>query len=386
MEGKAFAIIAAKGGTVVGDTFRDGKYQKAPVRCMKGHEWSPSFHNLVNCDSWCPECYGNKPLTLDAIREIVEDRGGKLLSTKYKGNKEHLDVECENGHQWQVMPMNLKNHGSWCPHCKINVGEELVRASLAEAFPGLAFERTRAIPWMNGMELDGIEEGVGLAFEYQGIHHAQRVNHFQQDEKDFDAQVERDVTKAELCDDHWITLLQVPHTVRYVDIRLFIRGELEELGYNISPAADSEATFYNHVRAAGTHQKRQYARICTVAKTKGGEILSKQYVGYRVPMQIRCGKGHIFMATPEAIDQPASRGPRFCPECGGTRKKTDDEIRTRVETQGWAFEGVESKTIGKKVRRVMTCRCPAGKHVRKLCTDEYKKLGICRPCREARGK
>jgi hypothetical protein len=386
MEAKASATITAKGGTITGDIFLVGKYRKVPVRCKHGHEWTPSLHNLVYCDSWCPECYGNKPLTIEDIKEIVEARGGKLLSTEYKGNKTHVDVECANGHQWPVTPMNLKNNGSWCPHCKIDVGEELVRAAFVEAFPGFAFENTKGVPWMEGTELDGVEEELGVAFEYQGKQHAERVEHFQRNEGDFEAQIERDKIKFAICADNWVTLLQIPHTVKYVKLRCYVREEIEALGYKIAPMAMSDAEFYNHVRATGTHNDRQYARACAIAKAKGGEILSTQYVGYRVPMQMRCGKGHVFMATLEAIDQVPSRGPRFCPDCGGTKKITDVELRARIEGQGWTFVSVESRQIGKKMRRVITALCPAKIHNRSLYPDEYKKLGQCRPCLDARGK
>lgn len=386
MEVRARTIIAAKGGTIISSIFVDGQHKKASIRCGNGHEWVPRLNNIVYRDSWCPECYGNKPVNLDTIREIVEARGGNLLSTEYKGLKTKIDVECAFGHQWPVTSNNLKNHGSWCPHCKTNVGEELVRATLNEAFPGFAFERTRAVAWMGGMELDGIEEELGLAFEYQGKQHTEQVKHFQHDKEDFEAQVARDVRKEGLCDENWITLLQVSHTVKYVNLRASIRRELETLGYRIAPVEDSDADFYDRVRASGTHQQRQYAHICAIIAAKGGEPVSKQYVGYRVPMQIRCGKGHIFLATPEAIDQPAHRGPRFCPDCGGTKKKTNEELGERVTSMGWTFVGVESRKVGNKTRRYMSCLCPAEQHTRTLATDEYKKLGTCRPCREARGK
>jgi hypothetical protein len=87
--------------------------------------------------------------------------------------------------------------------------------------------------------------------------------------------------------------------------------------------------------------------------------LSPQYLGYRVPLRIRCGLGHEFTATPEAIDQPAYRGPRFCPECGGTRRKEDAELRAAIESCGYEFLAVESRLLGERTRRYVKVRCPA---------------------------
>lgn len=381
MEAKALALIASKGGTPIGAVFLDNKIKKVRVRCKSGHEWAPRLANLVCSDSWCPECHGNKPLTLDAIRTIVETRGGKLLSAEYRGLRNKLSVECSVGHQWEVTPNNLKNHGSWCPSCKINVGEELTRAALVEAFPGFTFERTRSIPWMLGKELDGAEEELGLAFEYQGKQHGERVEFFQPNDGDHEAQLARDKAKEELCDSNWVTLLRVPHTVKFIAIRAYIRSWLEELGYAPAKAELSDAEFYDSVRANGTTQQRQYARICAIIKAKGGEAVSTRYVGYRVPMQIRCQAGHTFSATPEAIDQPAHRGPRFCPDCGGKKKLTGDILTERVQKQGWGFVKVESKPVGTRKRRTVTAICPAGVHLRTVSPDEVgTKLGKCRAC------
>jgi len=181
-------IVAEKGGVVIGDAELIDGVRYVTIRCAEGHEWRPRVSNIVHCNSWCPECYGNKPHTIEIMRQIAEARDGQCISTEYHGNKVHLTWECMFEHRWNATPNNVKNLGSWCPHCVVNVGEELVRATFEEAFPGHTFERTRKEPWMHGLELDGFNEELRIAFEYQGIQHSQRVKHFQRKEGDFEAQ------------------------------------------------------------------------------------------------------------------------------------------------------------------------------------------------------
>lgn len=388
MDARARAWITGKGGTLPDHEVPQGDARYIWVRCAAGHEWLAWKENMAGRRSWCPECYGNKPLTIEIMRGVAEARGGVCVSPVYAGPRHHLGWRCASGHEWEATPNNVKNHGSWCPHCRVNIGEELVRAALREAFPEKEFERTRREPWMEGLELDGYNEELRLAFEYQGRQHYERVKHFQQEDGDFEAQQERDALTEERCQDEFVTLLVIPHTIGFRAIRGHVRRELEVLGYTLADPAGTDGEFYDRVRALGSSKERQFQRIVEVISKKGGECISTQYAGYRVPLMIRCKAGHDFEATPEAIDQPASRGPRFCPECGGTRRRADDELRAKVEACGYAYLGVESRPAGGRTRRYIRVQCPAGHEYETLWDNFCPKAGVpkkgCAACHHVR--
>ncbi len=375
------ALAGSRGGSCLSEAYLGGRAQLR-WRCRAGHEWDATPNNVRHLGSWCAACYGNKPLTIEEMQQIALDRGGQCVSETYANSATNLRWRCSFGHEWDATPNNIKNLGSWCPHCRVNVGEELVRAALEEAFPGELFERTRRESWMGGLELDGYNEKLRLAFEYQGKQHFEHVEHFQRDDGSFEAQRRRDALKVELCD-------VVPHTAGFTGIRDHVRRELAILGYDIAPAAGTGGEFYDRVRAQGPATARQHERIAAVIRSKGGECLSPQYLGYRVPLRIRCGKGHEFEATPEAVDQPACRGPRFCPECGGTRRQTGDELREKVEACGYQYLGVESRATGDgRARRYITVRCPAGHEFGTMWDNFAPKDGApkkgCSACHHAR--
>lgn len=88
--------------------------------CSEGHFFSMPYDNIRR-GSWCPQCPDNSPLStptlrLSELRGIALDRGGKILSKHYAHSHEKVEVECAEGHQWEVTPANLKQ-GKWCPRC-----------------------------------------------------------------------------------------------------------------------------------------------------------------------------------------------------------------------------------------------------------------------------
>jgi hypothetical protein len=50
------------------------------------------------------------------MQVVAEGRGGVCLSTEYVNNKNHLRWRCEEGHEWDAIPNDVKR-GSWCPEC-----------------------------------------------------------------------------------------------------------------------------------------------------------------------------------------------------------------------------------------------------------------------------
>lgn len=204
-------LAASRGGECL-----SAKYVSAlkPLRwrCESGHEWSAPANRIKN-GHWCGKCAGLARGTIDAMRAMAAARGGKCLSSDYKGNKHKLLWRCEAGHEWWAVPNSISS-GRWCSECGNpgnSIGERLCRAIMARMFRA-EFPRTWPA-WLvsnqgRRLELDGYAERLGIAFEYQGRHHYKPSGWHSPEA--VAAQQERDRTKVRICHDRGVRLVVVP--------------------------------------------------------------------------------------------------------------------------------------------------------------------------------
>lgn len=132
------------------------------------------------------------------------------LAVTYEGVKEKVKWRCINKHEWMATSDTVLNGGHWCPQCPFK-GESEVRA-IFERLTGLRFPSTKSIFEENRrLQLDGYCSKLRIAFERQGEQHYRNVPHFHRNGPiDFEKQQERDAKKRELCEQHWIYLIEVP--------------------------------------------------------------------------------------------------------------------------------------------------------------------------------
>lgn len=72
------------------------------------------------------------------------------------------------------------------------------------------------------MQLDGYNEELGIAFEYDGKQHRRFFRRYHKTKEDFYAQQRRDATKDTLCEERGIVLVRIPSTVK--DVKGHIRA------------------------------------------------------------------------------------------------------------------------------------------------------------------
>lgn len=105
-----------KGGKCLSTEYKNNK-QPLEWECGEGHTWPATAHNVLDNDSWCPDCSGTRKLTIADMHAHAKKKGGKCLSTEYKNNKQHLEWECAEGHTWTSTAFTVRTKGCWCPHC-----------------------------------------------------------------------------------------------------------------------------------------------------------------------------------------------------------------------------------------------------------------------------
>ncbi|WP_215575299.1 zinc-ribbon domain-containing protein [Bacillus mycoides] len=110
---KLNSIAQSHGGKCLSNTYL-GSETKLRWECSKGHIWE-TIPYLIKNGSWCPTCRKGK-LSIEQMKEIAIEKGGKCLSDSYINNTSSLIWECSKGHVWKAPPRNVRA-GSWCFIC-----------------------------------------------------------------------------------------------------------------------------------------------------------------------------------------------------------------------------------------------------------------------------
>lgn len=85
------------------------------MKCKMSHEWVVLAHSITHMKRGCPACIGRKR-TIDDIKLIAIDRGGKCLSKTYINVITKMLWECSMEHRW-MDTLNKILCGRWCPEC-----------------------------------------------------------------------------------------------------------------------------------------------------------------------------------------------------------------------------------------------------------------------------
>jgi len=83
----------------------------------------------------------------------------------------------------------------------------------------------------HNLELDCYNADLRLAVEYNGRQHYEHTSYFHRSKDTFHYQKARDWIKEKLCNDHGVTLITVPYTVKISGIEGYLRKELQNRGW-----------------------------------------------------------------------------------------------------------------------------------------------------------
>ena len=198
-------IAAEKGGFCLTEIFTSVN-QKLLWECKNGHKWEATLHMVKNGKTWCTKCYhlfvaGKYHIdNIENLKQIAIKRKGICLSDTYVNAYGEMLWQCEKGHQWLTNSHNIK-HGSWCNECHWFKGEKAYRKLLEYVFDA-KFPKTRCYyPSIDKrLEIDGINNDLKLAFEFQGTQHFKFPNYYHKTLDSFKKQQNNDKLKKELLE------------------------------------------------------------------------------------------------------------------------------------------------------------------------------------------
>lgn len=359
-----------RGGECLSDTYVN-KSTKLQFKCGEGHVFETRPAEILR-GNWCSFCAGKHKNSIEKMKKIAKERGGKCLSTSYKNVFTHLVWECANGHQFHAIPKHVLN-GHWCPNCTTYLNEQRCRFILESLFE-TKFVKDHSV--LDGYELDGYNAELKLAFEYHGKQHYEEVDFFySRGDMSLEDRIARDKLKEKRCEELGIVLLVIPYTVDPADHVSFIVNELSERGFQFKIEPE-DINFDNYYPT-----KSELQEIQDIAEAKGGKCLSNEYINVDTKMDFVCEKGHHFSTTPWRIKKG-----NWCRKCfeteraGASQRLDANEMHRIAAEKGWKCLSTEYKNA----RTKLTWQCENG-HTFERNLSHVKEGRGCPTCKKVPG-
>lgn len=202
-----------------------GRHHWHTLRCKLGHTWN-TRGNLLDVRS-CTHC------TLQNRKRLIQQRlegfGIKLLSAR-ASTRTKLVLCCSNcNHVW-----TSKWYVKACPKCGPNkMISEFIARELLEKLTRHKFKK-KQLEWARGngkmpLELDGYNQMLRMAFEYQGQQHYKPIDFGNGREKAIEKlrrQQLNDNRKRFLCKYHGVFLIVIPCWIK--DLKTFLLDKLRK--------------------------------------------------------------------------------------------------------------------------------------------------------------
>ncbi|VBB18620.1 hypothetical protein YASMINEVIRUS_1095 [Yasminevirus sp. GU-2018] len=263
-----------------------------------------------------------RSISISDIERLAQKYDGSVLTKEYVNSRTPITFKCKEGHIFKKRYTVIEN-GSWCSECNTHVGEAISRVVMNTYF-GCQFDHVRP-KWLDGLELDGYNEDLRLAFEYDGVQHHKFIKKFHANEQVFKDQQARDKKKDALCEANNVRLIRIPYTVKNCDIPLFIKNEL--IKKNIDIPNDVPVDYAKTI-GGSSNNKEKICELKKLIETREGTLISELYVDMFTAVEIECNKGHKFYSNYYTLKYKKG----WCGMCTLKSKFTVDELNYTLKS------------------------------------------------------
>lgn len=288
-------------------------------RCYEGHEWSAVLNHIKYSKVWCPTCSGKAKLTLEECQQIAKDREGICLSTEYINIYSTMDWKCKHGHIWNAGFGNVKK-GTWCPTCAglaqltLNECQQHAEHRGGVCLSTEYVNTTTKMKWM-------CKEGHEWIAKFGDIKHSNSWCPTCADTKltlDECQQIAKD--RGGMC-----------LSIDYVNSNTAMKWRCAEGHEWVSTFVSIKNNNHWCLICSG-NAKHDLEECHEIAKERGGECLSTEYVNNKTPINWRCKEGHEWRASFGSIKNKN----HWCAVCSGVAKH-DLEICQEIAKERGGF-------------------------------------------------
>ena len=218
----------------------------------------------------------------------------------------------------------IKFKNSWCTKCNINVGEEITR-NIFEILFETKFPK-RKPKWLQQLELDGYNKVLQLGFEYDGEQHFKLIKRFHKTQDDFEQQKERDLLKDKLCIENNVTLIRIPYTLKYGQIKDFIIDKCKQLKIEVPNNVEIDHTTFSSIYSS---QDEKYKKMKEFVEKKNGRLVNTSYVSSSDKISVICSNNHTFETCWNYLNAGT-----WCSICSEKKKHTIEKMKTIAKERG----------------------------------------------------
>ena len=248
---------------------------------------------------------GGKRITIEYIARCMDKENYKLLSIVYENNKQKLDVVCDKNHSYQTSWNNWTN-GRRCPYCN---GNESTRMTIDKISQEMNKENYKLLSkeYKNNkskLEIKCLRNHIfETTWDYWKT--GNRCPHCSGNIKYTYEQVKDIIKKYKNSNEKLEVMCPKGHIYKTA-LSNYLRGRR-------CPACNNEIKA-NRLKDISKKRMHNYEFIKNEIEKDGSILLADKYKGNKIPMPIKCPKGHMHNASWGSYLQ----GSR-CPQCNESK-------------------------------------------------------------------
>ena len=310
------AYAANNGGKCLSKEFINSE---SPLkwRCEKGHTWEADFQ-VIRQGGWCRQCAKEewKIERFEELQEIAASKGGSCLSSKYIGIRTKMKWQCKEGHTWSTTPFSIKYTHSWCAKCATIRNAEKKKDSI-DKYIKFAKQKGGKL-----ISTTYVNSQTKLIWQCSKKH-------------TWEAKPNNVYINNSWCPYCAGTVM---HTIEQMHAAADKRGgQCLSTKYINSKLKLKWRCAKGHTWMAAPHgiligqwcAKCNFQRasedlrtdikvLKKLAVSKGGKLLSTEYINSTIPLQWQCSKGHTWWARASGVKNNG----QWCAACVGLKKHT----------------------------------------------------------------
>lgn len=312
--------ILDAGFTFINEEKKISSMKKYHLVCPNGHNIFSKLNNISErvskrSSKGCSECHKEElnKQSLEVSKNHLPE-GFKILGTYRKNvgrvsakSIKFYQLECHKKHYFEKESGQLKNLR--CTVCseQIYIGQERTRKIFEilfkTNFPSIRPDWLKNPATKRNLELDGFNQELSIAFEFQGRQHFDANTQFYDD---YDKQTKRDELKKELCKTFGVNLIEINQPTSYSHDK-FVEQIFEQIKQQVDankyPHVDfnikkSDFNFKDIVFDNIRPNIKAFLEFCSnESPIKGYACIATDFHTYEDKITMCCPKGHSFDTT-----------------------------------------------------------------------------------------